>query len=114
MSGVRWLGIPLAQPPGSALEPWPVLSKMAADKPTLATQMGNQGHSMEGSHRISEIINAGILGKIQETAGGAERVLNALLDITRLDLGVVDLAGVNYPVRSTTTILAGGGGHSCR
>ena len=29
---------------------------------------------------------------------------------TRLDY----LAGVNYPVRSTTTILAGGGGHSCR
>ena len=43
-----------------------LLSKMAAGKPTLATQMGNQGHSMEGSHRISEIINAGILGKIHE------------------------------------------------
>ena len=28
--------------------------------------------------------------------------------------GVTLLAGVNYPVRSTTTILAGGGGHSCR
>lgn len=43
-----------------------LLSKMAADKPTLATQMGNQGHSMEGSHRISEIINSGLLGKIHE------------------------------------------------
>ncbi len=43
-----------------------LLSKMAASKPNLATQMGNQGHSMEGSHRISEVINAGLLGKIQE------------------------------------------------
>ena len=31
MSGVRWLGIPLAQPPGSALEPWPVALHGEAD-----------------------------------------------------------------------------------
>ena len=43
-----------------------LLAKAAAANPTLATQMGNQGHSMEGSHRISEIINSGLLGKIHE------------------------------------------------
>lgn len=43
-----------------------LLSKMAAANPNLATQMGNQGHSMEGSHRITEIINSGVLGKIHE------------------------------------------------
>lgn len=43
-----------------------LLAKAAAAKPSLATQMGNQGHSMEGSHRISEIINSGILGTVHE------------------------------------------------
>jgi predicted dehydrogenase len=43
-----------------------LLLKAANDNPQLATQMGNQGHSMEGSHRISEVINSGILGKIHE------------------------------------------------
>lgn len=43
-----------------------LLSKAAAAKPSLATQMGNQGHSMEGSHRINEIINSGILGTVHE------------------------------------------------
>lgn len=43
-----------------------LLAKAAAANPNLATQMGNQGHSGEGSHRISEIINSGILGKIHE------------------------------------------------
>jgi hypothetical protein len=45
-----------------------LLLKAAQDNPHLATQMGNQGHSMEGSHRISEVINSGILGKIHEGA----------------------------------------------
>ena len=43
-----------------------LLAKAAAANPNLATQMGNQGHSGEGSHRISEIINSGLLGKIHE------------------------------------------------
>ncbi len=43
-----------------------LLLKAATDNPHLATQMGNQGHSMEGSHRISEVINSGILGKVHE------------------------------------------------
>ena len=32
----------------------------------VVTQMGNQGHSMEGSRRINEIIQAGVLGPIRE------------------------------------------------
>ena len=43
-----------------------LLARAALANPSLATQMGNQGHSMEGSHRISEIINSGMLGKIRE------------------------------------------------
>lgn len=43
-----------------------LLQKAALANPKLATQMGNQGHSMEGSHRINEIIASGVLGKIRE------------------------------------------------
>jgi predicted dehydrogenase len=43
-----------------------LLAKAAAANPKLATQMGNQGHSREGSHRITEIVNSGVLGKIHE------------------------------------------------
>ncbi|MDQ8162494.1 MAG: Gfo/Idh/MocA family oxidoreductase [Gemmatimonadota bacterium] len=43
-----------------------LLQKAAAANPKLATQMGNQGHSMEGSHRINEIIASGVLGKIRQ------------------------------------------------
>ena len=43
-----------------------LLAKAAAANPKLATQMGNQGHSMEGSRRINEIIASGVLGKVHE------------------------------------------------
>ncbi|MCA0377642.1 MAG: Gfo/Idh/MocA family oxidoreductase [Gemmatimonadetes bacterium] len=43
-----------------------LLAKAAAANPKLATQMGNQGHSGEGTHRVREIIAAGVLGKIHE------------------------------------------------
>jgi predicted dehydrogenase len=43
-----------------------LLAKAALANPKLATQMGNQGHSMEGSHRINEIVASGVLGKIRE------------------------------------------------
>ena len=43
-----------------------LLAKAAANNPKLATQMGNQGHSGEGSHRLTEIANSGVLGKIHE------------------------------------------------
>jgi predicted dehydrogenase len=32
----------------------------------VVTQMGNQGHSMEGSRRINEIIRAGVIGPVRE------------------------------------------------
>lgn len=43
-----------------------LLAKAAAANPKLATQMGNQGHSMEGTKRINEVIASGALGKIKE------------------------------------------------
>lgn len=43
-----------------------LLQKAAAANPKLATQMGNQGHGMEGTKRINEVIAAGVLGKITE------------------------------------------------
>ncbi len=42
-----------------------LLAKAAASS-KVATQMGNQGHSREGSHRITEIVNSGVLGPIRE------------------------------------------------
>lgn len=39
-----------------------------------------------------------ILGKIQQTAHVAERVLDALLDITRLDMGVVGVSVIDFAV----------------
>jgi hypothetical protein len=43
-----------------------LLAKAAAANPKIVTQMGNQGHSMEGSRRINEIVASGVLGKIHE------------------------------------------------
>lgn len=42
-----------------------LLAKAAAANPKVVTQMGNQGHSMEGSHRIIEIVQSGVLGTIR-------------------------------------------------
>ncbi|AMW03807.1 Gfo/Idh/MocA family protein [Gemmatimonas phototrophica] len=43
-----------------------LLAKAAANNPKIATQMGNQGHSMDGSHRVTEIVRSGVLGKVHE------------------------------------------------
>ncbi|MBU6364890.1 MAG: Gfo/Idh/MocA family oxidoreductase [Gemmatimonadetes bacterium] len=43
-----------------------LLAKAAAANPALATQMGNQGRSGEGSRRVNEIVASGVLGKISE------------------------------------------------
>ncbi|WP_434479530.1 Gfo/Idh/MocA family protein [Gemmatimonas sp.] len=43
-----------------------LLQKAAANNPTIATQMGNQGHSMAGSHRVTEIVRSGVLGKVHD------------------------------------------------
>ena len=42
-----------------------LLSKLATEK-KVVTQMGNQGHSEEGTRRIREIVASGILGPIKE------------------------------------------------
>jgi len=42
-----------------------LLSATARDT-KVVTQMGNQGHSMEGTRRINELIAAGVLGPIRE------------------------------------------------
>lgn len=40
------------------------LAKLAASS-RVATQMGNQGHSMDGSRRVVELVRSGILGTIE-------------------------------------------------
>lgn len=42
-----------------------LLAKTAAEM-KVVTQMGNQGHSAEGTRRINEIVASGVLGKIHE------------------------------------------------
>lgn len=42
-----------------------LLARVAAET-KVATQMGNQGHSREGTRRIHDWINAGIIGKVRE------------------------------------------------
>ncbi|MEI6813025.1 MAG: Gfo/Idh/MocA family oxidoreductase [bacterium] len=43
-----------------------VLGKLAKDNPKLATQMGNQGHSRDGTRSIVEWVQAGVLGDVKE------------------------------------------------
>ncbi len=42
-----------------------ILAKTARES-KVVTQMGNQGHSMDGTRRIVEIINAGVIGAVRE------------------------------------------------
>lgn len=42
------------------------LMKAAAERPKLATQMGNQGHAGEGIRLIREWVEAGLIGNVQE------------------------------------------------
>ncbi|MFI5244321.1 MAG: Gfo/Idh/MocA family protein [Gemmatimonadales bacterium] len=42
------------------------LAQLARDNPKIVTQMGNQGHSMEGTRSIVEWIQAGIIGPVRE------------------------------------------------
>ena len=42
-----------------------VLARVAAEK-KVVTQMGNQGHSFEGTRRIREIVASGVLGPIRD------------------------------------------------
>jgi predicted dehydrogenase len=40
------------------------LARLAKEYPKVVTQMGNQGHSAEGTRRIRELIRAGVIGKV--------------------------------------------------
>ena len=48
--------------------------------------------------QVRELEVRTILGKIQETARGAERVLDALMDISKLDLGIVGVNVTDFAV----------------
>jgi len=50
-----------------------VISKLAAENPKLATQMGNQGHSNEGARRVVEIVRSGAVGPIREVHAWTDR-----------------------------------------
>lgn len=50
-----------------------VLSKLAADNPKLATQMGNQGHSNEGAREVVELVRANVIGPIREVHAWTDR-----------------------------------------
>jgi predicted dehydrogenase len=43
-----------------------LLAKLARENPRLVTQMGNQGHSREGTRRVVEWIQAGVIGNVRE------------------------------------------------
>jgi predicted dehydrogenase len=43
-----------------------LLSRLARENPHLVTQMGNQGHSRDGTRSVVEWINAGIIGNVKE------------------------------------------------
>src|SRR6516165_5136008 len=49
-----------------------LLRKMAAET-KAPTQMGNQGHCMEGYHRLCEFVAADVVGKITETHSWTDR-----------------------------------------
>jgi len=42
------------------------LAKKAADSPKIATQMGNQGHSMDDARKAIEYVQAGAIGEVRE------------------------------------------------
>ncbi len=44
------------------------LLDLAAKKPKLVTQMGNQGHSGDDGRRVVELIRGGVIGKVREVS----------------------------------------------
>lgn len=49
------------------------LAKLAAGKPKVATQMGNQGHANEGPRLLKEWYDAGVLGEVREVHSWTDR-----------------------------------------
>jgi len=50
-----------------------VLGALAAAKPTLVTQMGNQGHSGDDGRRAVELIRGGVIGRVREVHAWTNR-----------------------------------------
>jgi predicted dehydrogenase len=44
------------------------LLELAAKKPKLVTQMGNQGHSGDDGRRVVELIRGGVIGKVRDVS----------------------------------------------
>lgn len=51
------------------------LARIAKENPKVATQMGNQGHSGEGTRRINELIASGVIGPVSEVHVWTDRPL---------------------------------------
>jgi predicted dehydrogenase len=51
------------------------LTRIAKENPKIVTQMGNQGHSGEGTRRINELIAAGVIGPVREVHIWTDRPL---------------------------------------
>jgi predicted dehydrogenase len=51
------------------------LARLARENPRLVTQMGNQGHSSEGTRRINELIASGVIGPVREVHIWTDRPL---------------------------------------
>jgi predicted dehydrogenase len=42
-----------------------LLARLARENPRLVTEMGNQGHSMEGTRRLTELLASGLIGPVR-------------------------------------------------
>jgi predicted dehydrogenase len=51
------------------------LARLARENPKVVTQMGNQGHSMEGTRRIMELIAGNAIGPVREVHVWTDRPL---------------------------------------
>ncbi len=73
------------------------LRKIAADNPKVVTQMGNQGHSGEGTRRINELIASGIIGPVREVHVWTDRPVTYWAQ------------GIPRPANATAALAAGNG-----
>jgi predicted dehydrogenase len=51
------------------------LARLAKENPKVVTQMGNQGHSGDGTRRINELIASGVIGPVREVHVWTDRPL---------------------------------------
>ena len=62
----RGLHVYVQKPLTYSVEEGRLLHRLARAKPTLVTQMGNQGHSGDDGRRAVELIRAGVIGPVRE------------------------------------------------